>query len=88
MPVNLQNMRAQRYPAAGGGNEHIAFQHALEDVHGRESDEAGDEEVGGAIIKFERSADLLDHALVHDHNAVGHGHGLDLIVGGAIGFDR
>ena len=41
----------------------------------------GDEEVGRAVVEFERRADLLDPAGVHDDDAVGHGHRLDLVVG-------
>ena len=46
-----------------------------------DADEAGDEQVGGTVVEFERRADLLDHAVVHHHDLVGHGHGLDLVVG-------
>ena len=32
------------------------------------------------MIKFVRSTDLLDEALVHDHNPVGECHRFDLVV--------
>jgi hypothetical protein len=31
-----------------------------DDVHGRRADELGDEEVGRALVEFQRRADLLD----------------------------
>jgi hypothetical protein len=42
--------------------------------------EAGDEQVAGPVVKIERRADLLDTAVMHHHDLVGHGHGLDLVV--------
>ena len=46
----------------------------------RRADEAGDEQVGRPVVELERRADLLDAAVVHHHDLVGHGHGLDLVV--------
>ena len=43
------------------GAPHRALQH----VHRRRADELGDEQVVGAVIEFERRADLLDRAVVH-----------------------
>ena len=54
---------------------------ALEQVHARRADEAGDEDIGRIVVDLERRADLLQHAMVHDGDAVGHGHGLELVVG-------
>ena len=54
---------------------------AGEEVHARRADEAGDEEVGGAVVEVERRADLLDGAAVHGDDAVGQRHRLDLVVG-------
>jgi hypothetical protein len=56
-------------------------QGAFEEVHGRGADEAGDEEVGGAVIEIHRSADLLDGAALHDGDALAEGEGLGLVVG-------
>ena len=50
-------------------------------VHGRRTDEAGDEEVGRTVVQLERRADLLDRSVVQHHDAVGHGHGFHLVVG-------
>ena len=61
--------------------KNTAFDHAFDQVHGRRADELSDKEVAGAIEQFQWGADLLDDAVVHDHNAIGHGHGFDLIVG-------
>ena len=33
------------------------------------------------VVEFQRRPDLLDDAVMHDHDLVGHGHGLDLVVG-------
>jgi hypothetical protein len=48
---------------------------------GSTTDEAGDEFVGRIVVEIERAADLFDPPIAHDDDAVGHGHGLDLIVG-------
>ena len=53
---------------------------AVEQVHRRRADEAGDEQIVGPVVELERRADLLDPAVVHDDDLVGHGHGLDLVV--------
>ena len=37
--------------------------------------------LAGRVVELERRADLLDDAVVHDDDAVGHGHRLDLVVG-------
>ena len=54
---------------------------AVQEIHGRRADEAGDEQVLRPIIKLERRADLLDQAVMHHHDPIGHGHGLDLVMG-------
>ena len=59
----------------------FAFDLALEEIHRRRADEAGDELVVRLVVEFERRADLLDDAVMHHHDLVGHGHGLDLVVG-------
>ena len=50
-------------------------------VHRRRAHEIGHKHAGRALINFLRRAELLDHALVHDGNFVGHGHGFALVVG-------
>ena len=52
-----------------------------QEVHGGRPDEACHEQVGGAVVELERGPDLLHHAVVHHDDLVGHGHGLDLVVG-------
>ena len=54
---------------------------ALDQVHLRRADEAGDEEVLRGLVELHRRADLLDVAGVQHHDLVGHGHRLDLVVG-------
>jgi hypothetical protein len=45
-----------------------------------EPDEAGNEQIGRAVIEVERAADLFDAAAIHDDEPVGQRHGLDLVV--------
>ena len=54
---------------------------ALEEVHLRRADEAGDERRRRVAVELHRRADLLDVTLVQHHDLVGHGHRLDLVVG-------
>jgi len=58
-----------------------AMDRALEEIHRRRADEPGDEAIRGPVVELERVAHLLDAAVVHDDDLVGHGHGLDLVVG-------
>ena len=44
------------------------------------ADELGDEEIGRMEVDLGGGADLLQHAIVHDDDAVGERHGLDLVV--------
>ena len=53
---------------------------ALEEVHARRADEAGDEGVVRILVEIDRRADLLDAAGAQHHDPVGHGQGLGLIV--------
>src|SRR6266436_7861131 len=81
--ADLQRRRRQiEVTQTGAGHARAAaldaFDFRLEEIHRRRADEAGDEQVGGRIIKVERLADLLEAALVHHDNAVGEGYGLDL----------
>ena len=50
-------------------------------IHARRADEPGHEQVGRMIIEFERRSDLLDDAVMHDDDAIGHRHGFHLVVG-------
>ena len=68
-------------PSAGLEGGAVGVEAAGEHVHRRRADEAGDEEVGRRVVELERRADLLDAAVVHDDDLVGHGHRLDLVVG-------
>ena len=49
-----------------------------------------DEDIGRTVVEFERRAHLLHHAVMHDDDAAGHRHGLDLVVGhiDGSGFQR
>ena len=53
---------------------------AVGDVHDRAADELRDEQVGRLVVDLVRGVDLLQHAVVHDADPVGHGHRLDLVV--------
>ena len=50
------------------------------EIHFGRADEARDENVGRAFVKFERRAELLDMPGIEHHDLVGHGHGLDLVM--------
>ena len=71
--------------ASRGGRLHapeavlLALHMALEDVH--VADELGDEAGLGLLVDLARRRHLHDPAVVHDRDAVGHGHGLLLVVG-------
>src|SRR3954468_9809171 len=54
---------------------------AGDEVHLRRTDEAGDEEISRPLVELQRRAVLLDLATVEHHDLVGHGHGLNLVVG-------
>ncbi len=72
---------------AGHRDDAVAELHAavgdrdLDQVHGRRADEAGDEEVRGAVVHVARGVDLLEQPVLQDGHAVAHRHGLDLVVG-------
>ena len=53
---------------------------ALEEIHRRRADETGHEQIGRVVVELQRRTDLLGLSGVHDHDLVGHGHGLDLVV--------
>src|SRR3954469_11004300 len=59
----------------------------LDQVHRRGADEAGDEEVGRAVVHVARRVDLLEQTVLEDGHAVAHRHGLDLVVGDVDGGD-
>ena len=51
-----------------------------QEVHRRRADEVGDEHARRPVVHLLRRAELLDHALVHDRDRVGHRHRLHLVV--------
>src|SRR5437773_963254 len=53
---------------------------AIDDVHGGRPDELRDEQVSRMIVELEWCADLFDHTIVHNDDAIGHRHGLYLIM--------
>ena len=57
-----------------------AHQLGIEEVHLRHADEAGDEDVRGMVEDLLRRGDLLDNAVLHDHDTVAESHGLGLVV--------
>ena len=57
-----------------------AHQLGIEEVHLRHADKAGDEDVRGMVEDLLRGGDLLDDAVLHDHDAVTEGHSLGLVV--------
>src|SRR5499426_3716932 len=84
MPVAAVRRRQQRQTHAVGALEFqpaVGVDPAIEEIHRRRADEARDEQVLRPVVKLERRADLFHQAVMHDHDAVGERHGLDLIVG-------
>ncbi len=59
----------------------VYLEAAGQEVHGRRSEEAGDESVGGSVVDLHWLGDLLDSAGAEDAYPVGEGHGLGLVVG-------
>src|SRR6266545_7406619 len=59
----------------------VVADRAFEEIHRRRADKAGNEQVVRPVVELERRADLLDQSVVHHDDLVGHGHGLDLVVG-------
>ena len=58
-----------------------ALEVGLDQIHLRRADEARHENIGGLGEHLVRDAHLLDQAVAHDGDAVGHGQGLELVVG-------
>ncbi len=54
---------------------------SVRDVHDRAADELRHEQVDGKSIDVVGQPDLLQDPVIHDGDPVGHGHGLDLVVG-------
>src|SRR6516165_5462689 len=53
---------------------------AVEKVHRRRANEAGNKQVLRPVVEIKRRAHLLDPAVMHHYDTIGHGHGLDLIM--------
>ena len=53
----------------------------MDKVHRGRADKTCDKQVGRAIIQIKRRPHLLDDAVMHHHNLVGHGHRFDLVMG-------
>ena len=66
--------RTRRGPFRQAGAE-------VEEVHRRRADEVGDEHRRRPVVDLLRRAELLDHAVVHHRDLVGHRHRLELVVG-------
>src|SRR6266702_1552197 len=84
LALGIGGRRGQRQLDAVGAFEAgaaVRLHFALEEVHCRRTDEAGNELVGRRVIEFERRTHLLDDAVMHDNDLVGHGHRLDLVMG-------
>jgi hypothetical protein len=60
---------------------------ADQEVHRGRAHEAGDELVDRLVVEVDRAVDLLDQAVLHDHDARAHRHRLDLVVGDVDGGD-
>src|SRR5207253_7579485 len=88
-PLRPEGKRHGGAGAARGGSRTYARPSPLdlgacEDAHGQEirgSDEAGHEDRARALVDVARWADLLEPAVPHDGDAIGHGQRLALVVG-------
>src|SRR6516162_8120691 len=84
MSVAAVRRRQQRQTHAVDAREFqaaVGVDPPVEEIHRRRADEARDEQVLRPIVKLERRADLFHQAVMHDHDAVGERHRLDLIMG-------
>ena len=79
--LRCRHRQADRVGDAHAQPDAVLLQAAAQEIHRRRADEAGDEARLRMMIEVLRRGDLLDHAAVHDHDAVGQRHRLDLIVG-------
>ena len=60
---------------------------ALDQVHGRRADEAGDEQVAWRVVQLQWCVALLQEAVLQYRYPVTHRHGLNLVVGHVDGSD-
>src|SRR6478735_11798951 len=58
----------------------VHARHAGYKIHRRRADEGSYERVDGRVVQLQRIADLLDDAVAHHNDPVGHRHRFDLIV--------
>ena len=56
------------------------FHNAVEEIHGRGTDEARHEQIGRMIIQLNGRFHLLDHSVFHDHDPGSQSHGFCLVV--------
>ena len=53
---------------------------SVDEVHLRRTHEPGHELVAGVVVQVLRSVNLLNEAVLHNHDAVAHGHSLGLVM--------
>ena len=53
----------------------------LHKIHARTPDEPGYKEITGHLVDLHGRSDLLGHPILHHHDSIAHGHGLDLVMG-------
>jgi hypothetical protein len=66
---------AERQAYAAGSGEFclaVAADRAGKEIHRRRADEPRHEQIARPIVEVQRCADLLDAAVMHHHNLVGH----------------
>ena len=76
-----RGLAAGRSAIATAGRVVELREFAGNEIHRRRAHEAGDEHVGGPVVDGLRLVELLDRALMHDGDARGKRHRLDLVVG-------
>ena len=76
------------WPAAVlGAGQGPLHRHGARSEHVDGADKTHHKGAGGMVVDLRRCADLLNVAFVHHHNAIGHLHGLLLVVGDDYGGD-
>src|SRR5690606_36644120 len=75
-PARLETARQWQFTGAIGEDYGSASlgNAAVDEIHGWGADEAGDEAIDRLVIEVEWAALLLDDAIAHDDDPVGHGH--------------
>src|SRR5258708_18557894 len=72
----------QQYAIVQRDSESVAacYKASIEEIHRRRTEESGDVLGGRALEQIQWRSGLLDHAVAQQYDAIGHGHGFDLVM--------